>query len=55
MNSASSQPRYSLYSSRRAVLDAAGTRVATVERGSLPLPGVENPPELLAIVDEGER
>ncbi|EDP64014.1 putative transmembrane adenylate cyclase [alpha proteobacterium BAL199] len=39
----------------RAVLDAAGTRVATVERGSLPLPGVENPPELLAIVDEGER
>lgn len=39
----------------RAVVDAAGTSVATLERGSLPLPGVENPPELLAIVDEGER
>lgn len=39
----------------RAVVDAAGPGVATIERGSLPLPGIEGPPDLFAIVDEDRR
>ena len=33
----------------RAVVDAAGAAAVAVSRGTVPLPGVENPPELLAI------
>lgn len=39
----------------RAVVDAAGPEVETIERGSLPLPGIETPPDLFAVVTGDRR